>query len=149
MEAVASQPVAQRRLELALQRRSAVASDNGGDASGSGRHDELVLRIADSGPGFGFDPSDETLFQSTKPAGSGLGLYVVRTTVANHHGRLEVRRSARHGGAEVSLVLPAAPQQTPLAGHTQAEDPGFDAARLRGKLIDQQPQRQADQPSGR
>ena len=149
MEAVASQPVAQRRLELALQRRSAVAPDNGGDASGSGRHDELVLRIADSGPGFGFDPSDETLFQSTKPAGSGLGLYVVRTTVANHHGRLEVRRSARHGGAEVSLVLPAAPQQTPLAGHTQAEDPGFDAARLRGKLIDQQPQRQADQPSGR
>lgn len=100
MEAVASQPVAQRRLALTLERRAGEA----------GLGEELVLRLADSGPGFGFDPSDDTLFQSTKAAGSGLGLFVVRTTMANHHGRLEVGHSARLGGAEVSLVLPASPR---------------------------------------
>lgn len=71
------------------------------------------MRLADSGPGFGFDPSDDTLFQSTKAAGSGLGLFVVRTTMANHLGRLEVGHSALLGGAEVSLVLPASGPSSP------------------------------------
>lgn len=98
MEAVVSQPPQRRRIQLDLSRRH-------GDAG-----DELLLSIADSGPGFSFDPSDETLFQSTKATGSGLGLFVVRTTLANHQGHLEVARSVVLGGAEVRLVLPASPQ---------------------------------------
>lgn len=67
---------------------------------------EVILRIEDSGPGFRFDPSDDTLFHSSKAAGTGLGLFVVRTTLANHQGSLELGRSSRLGGAQVSLVLP-------------------------------------------
>lgn len=100
IEATASQPPECRHVEVRLERL----------ASGWGQGQELVLRIADSGPGFAFTPGDDTLFHTTKPDGSGLGLFVVRTALANHQGRLEIGASARLGGAQVSLVLPLCDQ---------------------------------------
>ena len=66
------------------------------------------LSVADSGPGFAADTDPGTLLQTTKAGGSGLGLFVVCTTMDNHHGRMELGRSQR-GGALVRLHLPAAP----------------------------------------
>ena len=68
--------------------------------------DEAVLQIEDNGPGL---PTRTDLLQplsSAQPKGSGLGLFVVQTTMDNHGGRLSLGRSARLGGAAVTLVLP-------------------------------------------
>ena len=64
---------------------------------------EVTLVSADSGPGFSFIPSEGTLFEPTKPSSSGLGLFVVRTAMANHDGTIQLGQSARLGGAEVRL----------------------------------------------
>jgi signal transduction histidine kinase len=92
IEAAAERPVGQRRLRLSLAVEAC----------------ELVVEVSDSGPGFAFEPSDETLLQSSKPGGSGLGLFVVRTTLEHHHGRLSFGRCPRLGGACVRLHLPLA-----------------------------------------
>jgi nitrogen fixation/metabolism regulation signal transduction histidine kinase len=63
--------------------------------------------VEDSGPGFPAETVPGTLLQTTKAGGSGLGLFVVRTTMENHHGRMELGRSQR-GGALVRLSIPAA-----------------------------------------
>jgi len=68
--------------------------------------DEAVLQIEDNGPGL---PARSDLLEplcSAQPKGSGLGLFVVQTTMDNHRGRLSLGRSARLGGAAVTLVLP-------------------------------------------
>jgi signal transduction histidine kinase len=70
--------------------------------------DELVVEVADSGPGFGFEPSGDTVLQSSKPTGSGLGLFVVRTTLEHHRGRISFGRCPSLGGARVRLHLPVA-----------------------------------------
>ncbi|MEU0742405.1 sensor histidine kinase [Streptomyces sp. NPDC006134] len=73
---------------------------------------ELILRVADSGPGV--DPAHaEVVFQrgfTTKPAGPGgrgrgLGLALVRQAVHRHEGTLSVAESA-DGGAEFEVRLP-------------------------------------------
>lgn len=92
IEALAQQPPEQRHLLVRLQRDGAMAD----------------LLIADSGPGFAIDPDGDTLFRSTKAGGSGLGLFVVRTTLTNHHGRMRIGRSQALGGAEVRISLPLA-----------------------------------------
>lgn len=66
---------------------------------------ELVIEVADNGPGFHFRPSDETLLQTSKASGSGLGLFVVRTAVAHHQGRLRFGRCPLLGGARVRIHL--------------------------------------------
>jgi signal transduction histidine kinase len=69
--------------------------------------DTVVLTVADNGPGF---QSPETALEplaTSKPSGSGLGLFVVQTTMDNHHGRVVVGRSPL-GGAAVQLLFPAA-----------------------------------------
>lgn len=94
-EALQERSVAQRVIALRLQRS----------------RERVELRLSDSGPGF---PSailernreDQGLLSSTKLTGSGLGLYVVRTTLTNHGGDLSLGRCSRLGGAEVRLVLP-------------------------------------------
>jgi len=65
------------------------------------------LRVADSGPGL--DPAiRDQIFSpltSTRTKGSGLGLYLVKTTVLNHDGEVRVKSSA-WGGAEVWVRIP-------------------------------------------
>jgi signal transduction histidine kinase len=68
----------------------------------------VVLAIGDSGPGWSGAERDGGVLSTTKPTGSGLGLYVVRIVVTrNHRGKIALRRS-RLGGAEVRLWFPRA-----------------------------------------
>jgi signal transduction histidine kinase len=74
------------------------------------RRHGAVLAIGDSGPGWSGAERDGGVLSTTKPTGSGLGLYVVRTVVArNHRGKIAFRRS-HLGGAEVRLWFPRAIQ---------------------------------------
>jgi len=75
--------------------------------------DELVVEVADSGPGFGFEPSGDTVLSSSKPGGSGLGLFVVRTTLEHHQGRLSFGRCPMLGGARVRMHLLVAREVAP------------------------------------
>jgi signal transduction histidine kinase len=68
----------------------------------------VVLAIGDSGPGWSGAERDGGVLFTTKPTGSGLGLYVVRIVVTrNHRGKIALRRS-RLGGAEARLWFPRA-----------------------------------------
>ena len=69
--------------------------------------DTVVLTVADNGPGFAAPETALEPLATSKPSGSGLGLFVVQTTMENHHGRVVVGRSAL-GGAAVRLIFPAA-----------------------------------------
>jgi signal transduction histidine kinase len=93
IEALAECPPARRQVLLRLRRREGWA----------------VLSVADSGPGFALTTDADTLLRSSKPGGSGLGLFVVRTTLTNHHGRLRIDRSGLLGGAAVAVELPLLP----------------------------------------
>lgn len=71
-----------------------------------------VLAVGDSGPGWSGTERAGAVLATTKPTGSGLGLYVARTVVArNHHGKISFRRSPL-GGAEVRLWFPRDPAGT-------------------------------------
>ena len=70
--------------------------------------DMVDLVVGDSGPGF--DEAPEQLLQpffTTKAAGTGLGLTIVRRIVEMHGGELTLGKSAL-GGAEVRVRLPRA-----------------------------------------
>ncbi|MZD03627.1 GHKL domain-containing protein [Streptomyces sp. SID5785] len=90
---------------------------------------ELVLRVADSGPGVDPEHADAVFERgwSTKPAGPGgrgLGLALVRQAVARGGGALELDRSAE-GGAVFTVRLP-------LDGAVPEPRPGaLDASRAR------------------
>ncbi|GAA2464556.1 sensor histidine kinase [Streptomyces macrosporus] len=73
------------------------------------RH-ELLLRVADSGPGIEPHAAEEVFRRgwSTKaagPSGRGLGLALVRQTVRRHGGTVALDRAAT-GGAEFTVRLP-------------------------------------------
>ena len=66
---------------------------------------QVRLIVGDSGPGWLGGNLDDTLLASSKEEGTGIGLFVVQTTVANHRGTIEVGRSPL-GGAEFRITLP-------------------------------------------
>ena len=70
--------------------------------------DTVVLSVADNGPGFPAPQTALAPLETSKANGSGLGLFVVQTTMENHRGSLAIGRSTL-GGAEVRLIFPAAP----------------------------------------
>lgn len=67
--------------------------------------DAVELVVGDSGPGWSEGVFDKIPLNSTKPGGSGIGLYVVQTAVENHGGSIAAGRSPL-GGAEVRIRLP-------------------------------------------
>jgi C4-dicarboxylate-specific signal transduction histidine kinase len=69
---------------------------------------QWCLAVDDNGPGLPPALLDNTPLQTTKSSGSGLGLFVVRTTMENHHGALRCGTSTR-GGASLQLLFPAHP----------------------------------------
>ncbi|MEU0933716.1 sensor histidine kinase [Embleya sp. NPDC005971] len=94
----------------------------------------LLLRVADSGPGID-EPLAARVFErgwSTKePYGSqdrGLGLALVRATVARHAGTVDVARGDT-GGAVFTVRLPALPAQPTLPDRPAlpAQRPGEEA----------------------
>lgn len=62
--------------------------------------------VGDSGSGLSTAEINVLLLRSTKPKGSGPGLFIVQTTMENHAGQVEVGRS-RLGGAEFRMVFTA------------------------------------------
>jgi signal transduction histidine kinase len=69
--------------------------------------DEILLEVSDSGPGIPperlssiFDP-----YFTTKPEGSGLGLWIAQQIVTAHRGRVDARNRTE-GGAVFGLILP-------------------------------------------
>lgn len=69
------------------------------------RESTVELLIGDSGPGWPGGTLDEMLLKTEKPGGTGIGLYVVKTAVENHHGKIEIGPSPL-GGAEFRITLP-------------------------------------------
>jgi len=67
-----------------------------------------TLSVADNGPGFPPAFNAEAPLESTRAGGSGLGLFVVRTTMENHRGAALFGTSSA-GGALVHLRFPAEP----------------------------------------
>ncbi len=67
---------------------------------------ELILRVADNGPGPDprIAPNMLQSFVTTKPEGVGLGLAIVSAVAEDHGGRLEWRRS--DGWTQMDLLLP-------------------------------------------
>jgi C4-dicarboxylate-specific signal transduction histidine kinase len=70
--------------------------------------EQWCLSVDDNGPGLPPALLDDTPLQTTKSSGSGLGLFVVRTTMENHHGALRCGTSV-WGGAALQLLFPAKP----------------------------------------
>ena len=73
----------------------------------------LAIVVRDFGPGF--DPealaSVGKLYQSTKGAGHGLGLFLASNVARRLGGRLEARNLVQGSGAEVRLLLPMISQK--------------------------------------
>lgn len=86
----------------------------------SGPDDTVVLYVEDSGTGMSPDAREQlfTPFFTTKPGGTGLGLYTCRRIVEQHGGWLEVQ-TGQGAGTRVELHLPLIPEDTgsfPLPG---------------------------------
>jgi len=90
VEALEQEGIAQPQLEVSLSRR----------------HKQISLQVADNGPGFVGISLEQLPMKTTKRQGSGLGLYVVHTAVENNGGSMNIGRSEKLGGAEVTLMFP-------------------------------------------
>lgn len=93
IQAMDQQPAENRQLLICLQNQ----------------RDHVLLRVADSGPGFPHDYNGTTsweLLKSTKASGMGIGLFLAQTAAINHGGCLRIGRHADLGGAEVVLEIP-------------------------------------------
>jgi two-component system nitrogen regulation sensor histidine kinase NtrY len=80
--------------------------------------DRLRIEVSDNGPGIS-DADKSRLFEpnfSTKKAGTGLGLTIVNTIVADHHGTISVEDKHPHGACFV-IELPVQPaREDTIAG---------------------------------
>ena len=67
----------------------------------------VVVTVRDNGIGIAPEMKEKIFspFCTTKPRGMGLGLPIVKRTVFDHHGRVEVDSTPK--GTEVSVLLPA------------------------------------------
>jgi nitrogen-specific signal transduction histidine kinase len=67
----------------------------------------VIVTVRDNGTGIAPEIKEKIFspFCTTKPRGMGLGLPIVKRTVFDHHGRVEVDSTSK--GTEVSVLLPA------------------------------------------
>jgi nitrogen fixation/metabolism regulation signal transduction histidine kinase len=72
----------------------------------------VVVTVRDNGKGISPELKEKVFspFCTTKPRGMGLGLPIVKRTVFDHNGRVEIDSSSR--GTLVSVMLPASPNGT-------------------------------------
>jgi two-component system sensor histidine kinase RegB len=94
--------------------------DNAAEASPAGlaldcriEGEMLAITVRDRGPGFAPAALEHVgkLYQSTKGAGHGLGLFLATNLARRLGGRLDAR-NRDGGGAEVTLLLPLARQES-------------------------------------
>jgi signal transduction histidine kinase len=82
----------------------------------------VVVRIMDRGPGI--PPADENrifdMFVSSRPGGTGLGLFLARTALERAGGGITVKNRPE-GGAEFRLELPAAAAAVSAPGEERQE----------------------------
>jgi signal transduction histidine kinase len=98
-----------RHLWLNLIHNAIDAMPNGGELTirAECADEEVRVTITDTGTGIAADqiPLLFVPFHTTKPDGTGLGLYVVQEVAAAHHGRVTV--SSEMGvGTSFTLILP-------------------------------------------
>ena len=69
----------------------------------------VIVTVRDNGKGIAAELKDKIFspFCTTKPRGMGLGLPIVKRTVFDHNGRVDVESTAQ--GTQVSVILPAKP----------------------------------------
>jgi signal transduction histidine kinase len=71
--------------------------------------EEVSISVEDSGAGLGREPEDVlTSLRSTKPHGTGLGLFVSKKIIEAHRGRLVAGSSSGLKGAVFEVTLPVA-----------------------------------------
>ena len=71
--------------------------------------EQICIECLDNGPGFPADfiKKGPGIFQTSKKEGMGVGLWLSKTIVENHHGALEIQNNA-NGGAKLLIHLPHA-----------------------------------------
>jgi PAS domain S-box-containing protein len=76
------------------------------------RASAVVVTVRDNGKGISPELKEKVFspFCTTKPRGMGLGLPIVKRTVFDHNGRVDIDSSSR--GTLVSVMLPASPNGT-------------------------------------
>jgi nitrogen-specific signal transduction histidine kinase len=75
----------------------------------SGRSSGMIVTVHNNGKGIAPDIREKIFspFCTTKPRGMGLGLPIVKPTVFDHHGRVDVDFTPK--GTLVSVLLPTTP----------------------------------------
>ena len=64
-----------------------------------------AIVVDDNGPGLPDDHPSQLPLTTTKPSGSGLGLFIVRSAMESHLGELSLGTSPI-GGTRAMLILP-------------------------------------------
>jgi signal transduction histidine kinase len=75
--------------------------------------EEVRLEVGDTGPGIGKGDRERVfeMFYTTRPQGTGLGLFLARTAVENHGGRLAAVDAPGGVGARLRMEFPAAERE--------------------------------------
>ncbi len=106
-----------RRVVFNLVQNALDATPNGGTVSlaGQGTATQVQLQVRDTGSGI---PAErlERIFEplyTTKPGGTGLGLYIVQEIVTAHGGQITVQ-SIEGQGTTFRITLPRVPAEAPV-----------------------------------
>src|SRR5438034_6437738 len=72
-----------------------------------------LVEVSDTGVGFSGTDSSRLFeaFHTTKAQGMGMGLWISRSIIESHHGRLTASRNNNGPGATFVIMLPKASQE--------------------------------------